>query len=178
MSKDITIFDDTIFANIAYGGRIDSDDDVINAAKMAAADEFIREMPDGYNTRVGENGVKLSGGQKQRISIARAILNDAPILLLDEATSALDNESERLIQNSLLELQKGRTTLVIAHRLSTIQNADNIIVLDAGKIVEQGKHSDLLSRQGLYANMYNGGRSPEKPARKNRLMTILSSRLT
>lgn len=178
VSQDITIFDDTIFANIAYGGRIDSDDDVINAAKMAAADEFIREMPDGYDTRVGENGVKLSGGQKQRISIARAILNDAPILLLDEATSALDNESERLIQNSLLELQKGRTTLVIAHRLSTIQNADNIIVLDAGKIVEQGKHSDLLAQRGLYANMHNGGRSTEKPARKNRLMAILSSRLT
>ena len=114
-------------------------------------------MPDGYDTRVGEDGVKLSGGQRQRIAIARAILRNAPILLLDEATSALDNESEELVQKALKRLEKGRTTLVIAHRLSTVKNADQIIVLDKGQIVEQGTHKTLLDKKGLYAKMYKTG---------------------
>jgi ABC-type multidrug transport system fused ATPase/permease subunit len=117
-----------------------------SASRMAAAEDFILKMPEGYQTRVGENGVRLSGGQRQRISLARAILRGAPILLLDEATSALDNESERLIQSALHELEKGRTTLVVAHRLSTIQDADKIVVLDHGRVVETGTHQGLLSR--------------------------------
>lgn len=160
VSQDITIFDDSVFANIAYGKPSATTDEVEKAARLAAADEFVSAMSEGYDTRLGENGAKLSGGQKQRISIARAILKDAPILLLDEATSALDNESERLIQNSLQELQKGRTTLVIAHRLSTIQNADKIIVMDGGHILEQGTHRQLLKQKGIYFRMYNG--TPEK----------------
>lgn len=148
VSQDITIFDDTVFNNIAYGRAGASKDDVIRAARDAAADEFITLMPDGYDTRVGENGVMLSGGQRQRIAIARAILRDAPILLLDEATSALDNEAERAIQATLSRLQKGRTTLVIAHRLSTIQSADNILVLKGGTLVEQGTHGDLMRKNG------------------------------
>jgi subfamily B ATP-binding cassette protein MsbA len=114
-------------------------------------------MPDGYDTRLGEDGTRLSGGQRQRLAIARAILRNAPVLLLDEATSALDNEAEQAIQRSFAALQKGRTTLVIAHRLSTVQNADQIIVLDRGEIVEQGRHDDLLNRNGLYARMYQAG---------------------
>ncbi|MGB1076709.1 MAG: ABC transporter ATP-binding protein [Bdellovibrionales bacterium] len=155
VSQDITIFDDTVMANIAYGSHHAKESDVIKAAKMAAADEFINEMPDKYDTVLGENGVKLSGGQKQRISIARAILRDAPILLLDEATSALDNKSEALIQNSMKTLEKGKTTVIIAHRLSTVQNADNIIVLDQGKIVEQGNHKQLIKKKGVYNQLYH-----------------------
>jgi len=154
VSQDITIFDDSVRANIAYGRADATDDQIIAAAVAAEADSFISLMPEGYETRLGENGVKLSGGQRQRIAIARAILRDAPILLLDEATSALDNESEQAIQKSFERLQHGRTTLVIAHRLSTIQNADQIIVLDRGQIVEQGKHADLMEKQGLYWRMY------------------------
>jgi subfamily B ATP-binding cassette protein MsbA len=114
-------------------------------------------MPEGYNTRLGEDGTRLSGGQRQRLAIARAILRDAPILLLDEATSALDNEAEQAIQKSFAALQSGRTTLVIAHRLSTVQNADQISVLDHGQVVEQGRHEDLLARNGLYTRMYQAG---------------------
>lgn len=157
VSQDITIFDDSIAANIAYGTPDATIADIMSAARAAAADDFIRAFPHGYETRTGENGVKLSGGQRQRIAIARAILRDAPILLLDEATSALDNESEKLIQGALAELEKGRTTIVIAHRLSTVQSADKIIVLDGGRIVEQGRHAELLSRGGLYAKMHNAG---------------------
>ncbi len=157
VSQDITMFDDTIAANIAYGLRDASQADIIKAAKAAAAHDFIAGFPDGYDTRVGEDGVKLSGGQRQRISIARAILRDAPILLLDEATSALDNESEKLVQEALEKLQKGRTTFVIAHRLSTVQEADQILVLDRGAIVERGSHDSLLKLQGLYAKMYKTG---------------------
>jgi len=157
VSQDITIFDDTVEANIAYGAPDASEDDIHRAAKAAAADAFINELENGYKTRLGEDGVKLSGGQRQRIAIARAILRNAPILLLDEATSALDNESEKAVQAALQELEKGRTTIVIAHRLSTVQTADQIIVLDKGQIVEQGRHEELLKNNGLYARMYKTG---------------------
>jgi len=157
VSQDITIFDDSIGANIGYG-RLSAPQDAIEAAaKAAAAHDFIMALPQGYETQVGEDGVKLSGGQRQRISIARAILRDAPILLLDEATSALDNESEKLVQQALEKLQKGRTTIVIAHRLTTVRNADQILVLDHGVVVEKGTHTDLLEQKGLYARMYETG---------------------
>lgn len=157
VSQDVTIFDDSVRANIAYGLEGATEAQIIAAAKAAAADDFIRTLPEGYDTRLGEHGLRLSGGQRQRISIARAILRDAPILLLDEATSALDNESERLIQASLERLQQGRTTLVIAHRLSTVQKADQIVVLKDGEIVETGNHQTLLGQSGLYAHMYSLG---------------------
>ncbi len=157
VSQDITIFGDTIANNIAYGLRGAGDAQIRAAAKAAAAEDFILRMPEGYLTMVGENGVRLSGGQRQRLALARAILRNAPILLLDEATSALDNESERLVQQTFAELQKDRTTLVIAHRLSTVQHADQIIVLDHGKIVEQGRHAELLERGGHYARMHAAG---------------------
>ncbi|MCB9991791.1 MAG: ABC transporter ATP-binding protein [Rhodospirillales bacterium] len=157
VSQDVTIFDDTVKANIAYGRPDVSEEDIHKAAQAAAADEFILQMQDGYETRLGEQGVKLSGGQRQRIAIARAILRDAPILLLDEATSALDTESERAIQKSLESLQKGRTVLVIAHRLSTVQQADQIIVLEDGHIRESGNHAELVAEKGLYARMYKAG---------------------
>jgi subfamily B ATP-binding cassette protein MsbA len=162
VSQDITIFDDSVRANIAYGRADASDEEIIAAARAAEADEFINTMPDGYDTQLGENGVKISGGQRQRIAIARAILRDAPILLLDEATSALDNESEKAIQKSFEKLQHGRTTLVIAHRLSTVKNADQIIVLDRGKIVEQGRHDELMAKQGLYWRMYQASQNEEE----------------
>jgi len=157
VSQDITIFDDTVWANIGYGKEGAYQDEIIKAAIAAEADEFIRKLPHGYDTRLGEDGVSLSGGQRQRISIARAILRDAPILLLDEATSALDNEAERAIQETLSEIQKGRTTIVIAHRLSTIQNADQIFVMDKGRVVEQGTHEDLLDKQGVYKTIHEAG---------------------
>lgn len=155
VSQDITIFDDTVAGNIAYGLPNATPEQIREAARAAAAEDFILKMPEGFETRVGENGVRLSGGQRQRISLARAILRDAPILFLDEATSALDNESERLIQQTLDTLQQGRTTLVIAHRLSTIQHADKIIVMDKGQVVEVGTHSDLLPKGGVYTRMHN-----------------------
>jgi len=157
VSQDITIFDDTARANIGYGRAGATDEEIEAAAQAAAAHDFIMSLPDGYNTRLGEQGVKLSGGQRQRIAIARAMLRNAPILLLDEATSALDNESERAIQESLDKLQKGRTTLVIAHRLSTVQKADRIFVLDKGMLVEQGTHDQLAENDGVYARMYRMG---------------------
>jgi len=157
VSQDITIFDDTVWANIGYGKDGAFQDEIIKAAIAAEADDFIRDLPKGYDTKLGEDGVSLSGGQRQRISIARAILRDAPILLLDEATSALDNEAERAIQQTLGEVQKGRTTLIIAHRLSTIQTADQIIVLDDGNVAEQGTHDELLSQQGIYTQMIQAG---------------------
>jgi len=157
VSQDITIFDDSVWANIGYGKEGASEDDIIKAAISAEADEFIRALPEGYETRLGEDGVKLYGGQRQRISIARAILRDAPILLLDEATSALDNEAERAIQETLSRLQKGRTTLVIAHRLSTIQNADQILVLENGHVIEAGVHNELMTLEETYSRMYSAG---------------------
>jgi subfamily B ATP-binding cassette protein MsbA len=154
VSQEISLFDDTVRANIAYGRFGATEDDIVTAAKAAAADDFIRALPNGYDTLVGEHGVKLSGGQRQRLSIARAMLKNAPILLLDEATSALDTESERLVQGALRQLMRGRTTLVIAHRLSTIVDADIICVVDRGRIVETGSHAELLARGGIYARLY------------------------
>lgn len=148
------LFHRSIRENIAYGNPDATDQEIIKAAKQAHAWEFITKMPDGLSTVVGERGVKLSGGQRQRIAIARAIIKDAPILVLDEATSALDSESERLIQDALAKLMKGRTSIVIAHRLSTIAKLDRIIVLDAGAIIEQGSHEDLLKQNGSYAKLW------------------------
>ncbi len=155
VQQDVFLFTGTIKENILYGDIDASDEEVIEAAKKASIHDFIMTLPDGYNTYIGEKGVKLSGGQKQRISIARLFLKNPPILILDEATSALDNETEILIQNSLEDLAKGRTTLVIAHRLSTIKNADEILVLTSEGVVEKGNHEDLLERSGLYAKLYN-----------------------
>ncbi|QJE74818.1 ABC transporter ATP-binding protein [Aerophototrophica crusticola] len=154
VSQETALFDDTIRANIAYGREGAGEAEIIRAARDAAAHDFITALPDGYDTRVGENGLRLSGGQRQRIAIARAMLRDAPILLLDEATSALDSESERLIQEALRRLQKGRTTLVIAHRLSTIVDADRIYVLDQGRVLEWGSHADLIRKGGAYARFH------------------------
>ncbi len=154
VSQQTALFNDTIMTNIAYGKIGATDDEIVAAAKLAAAHKFIMDMPDGYESQVGEMGVKLSGGQRQRIAIARAILKNAPLLLLDEATSALDAESERYVQLALDNLMKGRTTLVIAHRLSTVKDADIIYVIDKGKIAEQGKHDDLLKLNGIYNNLY------------------------
>jgi len=155
VSQDVVLFNDTVSANIAYGAMKGASEVEIQAAADAAhATEFIRQMPQGFATIVGENGVKLSGGQRQRLAIARALLKNAPVLVLDEATSALDSESERHVQAALEALMKGRTTLVIAHRLSTVENADRIVVLDKGRIVEEGSHRELLARGGTYAKLY------------------------
>ncbi|MDV7338023.1 ABC transporter ATP-binding protein [Terasakiella sp. A23] len=154
VSQETVLFDDTIRANIAYGRQSASEEDIITAAKHAAAHDFIMELPDGYDTMVGEDGVKLSGGQRQRVSIARAMLKNSPILLLDEATSALDTESERKVQSALQELMKDRTTLVIAHRLSTVVDADLIYVIDKGTVAEQGSHAELVAQDGIYAKLY------------------------
>jgi ATP-binding cassette, subfamily B, bacterial MsbA len=154
VSQEVSLFDDTVRANIAYGRFGAPDADIEAAAIAAAADSFIRDLPQGYDTLVGEHGVRLSGGQRQRIAIARAMLKDAPILLLDEATSALDSESERQVQAALRSLMRGRTTIVIAHRLSTVIGADLICVMDRGRIVETGRHAQLLARNSLYARLY------------------------
>ena len=155
VSQDVALFNDTVEANIAYStfGRV-SRAQVEAAAAGAHALDFIREMPQGFDTLVGENGVRLSGGQRQRIAIARALLKDAPLLILDEATSALDSESERYVQEALATLMRGRTTVVIAHRLSTIEHANRIVVLQRGAVVESGSHQELLGRDGLYARLY------------------------
>jgi subfamily B ATP-binding cassette protein MsbA len=153
VSQEVTLFDDTIRANIAFGRPGADDDAIVAAAKSAAAHDFIMRLPEGYETRVGPAGGRLSGGERQRVSLARAFLKDAPILLLDEATSALDAESERLVQDALARLMKGRTTLVIAHRLSTVRDADLIVVMESGRIVETGRHDALVTRNGTYARL-------------------------
>lgn len=154
VSQDVYLFHGTVYENIAYGSFGASMDDVVAAAKVAEAHEFIQQLPDGYETIVGERGQKLSGGQRQRISIARAVLKDPPVLVLDEATSAVDNETEAAIQRSLERIIVGRTTIVIAHRLSTIRNADMIYVLEKGNLVESGKHEALVEHDGIYANLW------------------------
>lgn len=156
VSQEVVLFNDTVYNNISYGSNGKAGkEDVYNAAKLANALEFIEKLPQGFETDIGENGTRLSGGQKQRLAIARAILKNAPILVLDEATSALDNQSEKLVQEALDRLIQNRTTIVIAHRLSTIQHADKIVVMDQGKVVEIGKHDELLAKNGAYANLYN-----------------------
>ncbi len=155
VAQDVYLFSGSIKENIAYGKTDATDQEIFEAAKLAGADEFIKELPDGYNSYVGERGIKLSGGQKQRISIARVFLKNPPILILDEATSALDNESELLVQKSLERLAKGRTTLTIAHRLTTIKNADRILVLTENGIEEEGTHTQLVEKCGIYAALYS-----------------------
>ena len=153
VSQDTVLFNDTIRNNIALGRISATEEEVVEAAKIANADAFIREWESGYDTNIGDRGGKLSGGQRQRISIARAVLKNPELLILDEATSALDTESEKLVQDALTKVLKGRTSVVIAHRLSTIMNADKIIVIDDGRIVEQGRHEELLAKGGVYAKL-------------------------
>ena len=154
VSQDVVLFDDTIKNNISYAKENATDEEIKNACKFAAADEFIEKLPNRYETVIGENGVRLSGGQKQRISIARAVLKEAPIILLDEATSSLDADSEEIIQNAITNLTKNKTTLVIAHRMSTIHNADNIFVLNQGKIINSGNHDFLIKNCNTYKSLY------------------------
>ena len=155
VSQDIILFDDTVRANIAYANMLASEEQLKKACDFAAATEFIEKLPKGFETVIGENGIRLSGGQKQRLSIARAVLKDSPIILLDEATSSLDAESEEKVQNAIINLTKNKTTLVIAHRLSTIIRADKILVLNQGKIVDTGTHSELLKNSTIYKNLYS-----------------------
>ena len=153
MTQDSILFNDTIRENLRIGKENATDQEIIAALKIANAWEFVKELPKTIDTNIGDSGNKLSGGQKQRLSIARAVLKNPPIMILDEATSALDTESERLVQNALENMMKNRTSIVIAHRLSTIQNADTIVVLSKGCIVEQGKHADLLAKKGMYYSL-------------------------
>ena len=165
--QDTVLFNDTIRYNIRYG-RIDAGDaEIEQAARLAQIEPFIQQLPDGFNAMVGERGLKLSGGEKQRVAIARTILKNPPILLLDEATSALDTHTEREIQSALREVSRNRTTLVIAHRLSTVVDADEILVLDQGRIVERGRHGELLAKHGAYAAMWN--RQREAAAAREKL---------
>jgi subfamily B ATP-binding cassette protein MsbA len=154
VSQDVILFDDTVRANIGFGRANAPEEDIIAAAKAAAAHDFVMRLPQGYDTFVGPGGGRLSGGERQRIALARAFLKDAPILLLDEATSALDSESERLVQEAIRKLMRGRTTLVIAHRLSTVRDADQIVVLEAGRVIETGSHEALVGRGGTYARLH------------------------
>ena len=164
VSQEVTLFDESVHANIAYGRPDATQAEIEQAARDAGAHAFIAALPDGYDTVVGEQGVKLSGGQRQRVSIARAMLKNAPILLLDEATSALDSESERLVQDALQRLMADRTTVLIAHRLSTIVHADVIYVMDRGRIVETGRHGELIARKGLYARLWAMQTSADREA--------------
>jgi ATP-binding cassette subfamily B protein len=152
--QDTVLFNDSILYNIAYGNPGASQDDIIGAARAASIHDFVMSLPDGYKTQVGERGLKLSGGEKQRVAIARTLLKNPPILIFDEATSALDTRTERAIQKELDQIARNRTTLIIAHRLSTIANADEIIVLDHGRVIERGSHHSLLQESGRYAQMW------------------------
>jgi len=152
--QDVFLFHGTIRENILFGKPDATEEEMIRAAEIANASEFIDHMPNGYDTLIGERGVKLSGGQKQRLSIARAVLKDSPILILDEATSSVDTETELMIQQALERLIQGRTTIIIAHRLSTVRNADRIVALEGTGIVEAGTHEELLARKGLYYKLY------------------------
>jgi len=154
VSQDVILFDDTIRSNILYGNASASNDEIVNACKFAAAQDFVEKLPNKYETIIGENEIKLSGGQKQRLSIARAILKDSPIILLDEATSSLDSESEAVIQKAIENLTKNKTTIIIAHRLSTIMNCDKILVFDNGQIVDEGSHEFLVKNSSIYKNLY------------------------
>ena len=154
VSQDVILFDDTIKNNIAYAKDNASQEEILEACKFAAADEFVEKLPNGYNTMIGENGVRLSGGQKQRVSIARAILKKSPIILLDEATSSLDAESEEIVQNAINNLTKNKTTLVIAHRLSTIHSANKIFVMKGGVIINSGNHDFLINNCEEYQSLY------------------------
>jgi subfamily B ATP-binding cassette protein MsbA len=154
VTQETVLFNDTVRYNITYGRPDATDEELEEAARVAFAHDFIMELPSGYDTVIGERGIFLSGGQRQRIAIARAVLTDAPVLILDEATSALDAESERLVQKALTNLIQNRTTVVIAHRLSTIRRADHIIVMEKGRIVETGRHQELLTQGGLYRRLY------------------------
>ncbi len=154
VTQETVLFNDTVRHNIVYGRPDASDEQMMEAARIAFAHDFIMELPKGYDTIVGERGIFLSGGQRQRLAIARAILMDAPVLILDEATSALDAESERLVQRAIANLVRNRTTVVIAHRLSTIRRADKIVVMEGGRLIEMGTHSELLDRGGQYRRLY------------------------
>ena len=154
VSQETTLFDDTIKNNIKYADQNASDNDIYKAAKLSFCDEFINKLPNKFETLIGENGVRLSGGEKQRLSIARAMLKRSSIILLDEATSSLDSETESKIQEALKILTKNKTTIVIAHRLSTILNSNNIYVIDSGKVIDHGKHEDLIIKSVLYKNFY------------------------
>jgi subfamily B ATP-binding cassette protein MsbA len=154
VSQDIILFNDTVRENIVFGKSGASQTEIIEAAKTAYADEFIRQLPEKYNTVIGDRGLKLSGGQRQRIAIARAVLKNPPILILDEATSSLDSVSEALVQQALDTLMKGRTTIVIAHRLSTIRHADRILILEKGRIADIGRHEDLIEKNPTYRELY------------------------
>jgi ATP-binding cassette subfamily B protein len=165
--QDTVLFNDTIGYNIRYGRWDASDEEVREAARLAQIDRFIGLLPEGYDTSVGERGLKLSGGEKQRVAIARTILKNPSILLFDEATSALDTRTEQEIQRSLEEVSRGRTTVVIAHRLSTIINADEIVVLDRGRVAERGRHGELLARNGLYADMWRRQQEAAREAERH-----------
>lgn len=155
MQQDVFLFTGTFKENIAYGKEGATDEEIIEAAKRADIHDYISSLPDGYDTQIGERGVKLSGGQKQRLSIARVFLKNPAILILDEATSALDNATEAIIQKALFKLCEGRTTLVVAHRLSTVRNADEIVVVNQGRIIEQGTHEQLIALGGAYKKLYD-----------------------
>ena len=160
--QNVYLFNDTVRANILFGAPDASEEDMINAAKKACCHDFIMKLPNDYDTVIGEGGGTLSGGEKQRISIARAMLKNAPIIILDEATASIDPENEHLIQNAIAELTKGKTIITIAHRLATIENADQILVVDNGKIVQKGRHTELMAREGMYRRFINIRRKAEE----------------